>query len=151
MIPPDPKAKSKKKVQLCIIQIFYFSEEKCTCWLSLELPFLHCPFDSFSFKTKSKNRNNWVILMMICDPLCNLLAFVQFKKRVKHPSWRSVKSNTPTWVLLSFLHCTNCTKSRRTSQMFVFTPVLEIMIQDWLLRNQWDQLVDFVTLLYHLI
>ena len=53
--------------------------------------------------------------MMICDPLCNLLAFVQFKKREKHPSWRSVKSNTLTWVLLSFLHCTNCTKSRRTS------------------------------------
>ena len=41
----------------------------------------------------------------ICDALRDLIAFVQFGKREKHP-WRSVtlntKSNTPPWVFFSF-------------------------------------------------
>ena len=38
--------------------------------------------------------------LKICGALRNLVAFVQFKKREKHP-WRSV--NTPPWVL-TLLH-----------------------------------------------
>ena len=41
-----------------------------------------------------------------CGALRDLVPFVQFKKREKHP-WRSVnfntKINTPTWVLFTFL------------------------------------------------
>ena len=33
----------------------------------------------------------------ICGALRDLVPFVQFKKREKHP-WRSVKINTPPWV-----------------------------------------------------
>ena len=63
-----------------------------------------------------------------CDALHNLVPVVQFKKREKHP-WRSVtfskvaslacnitKSNTPPWVFLRFLNCTNGAKSRNASQ-----------------------------------
>ena len=52
--------------------------------------------------------------IFICGALRDLIPFVQFKKRAKHP-WRSVtfskvvgfsmqltKSNTPTWVFLTF-------------------------------------------------
>ena len=45
----------------------------------------------------------------ICGALRDLLLFVQFKKREKHP-WRSVnfsnnftKINTPPWVFFTFL------------------------------------------------
>ena len=34
-----------------------------------------------------------------CDALCNLVPFVQFKKREKHP-WRKI--NTPAWVFFTF-------------------------------------------------
>ena len=49
----------------------------------------------------------------ICDVLCNLASFVEFKKREKHP-WRSdtfskvagfsnvIKSMTPAWVFCTF-------------------------------------------------
>ena len=51
--------------------------------------------------------------------LRDLVPFVQFKKREKHP-WRSVtfsnftESNTPPWVFFfsRFLNCTNGNKSR---------------------------------------
>ena len=49
--------------------------------------------------------------LFISDILCDLISFVQFKKREKHP-WRSVtfskvagyfiKSNTPQWVFFTF-------------------------------------------------
>ena len=54
-----------------------------------------------------------------CDVLRDLVSFVQFKKREKHP-WRfvtcskitSTKSNIPPWVFLPFgifvLKCFNC-------------------------------------------
>ena len=64
---------------------------------------------------------------IICDALCDLVPFVQFKKREKHP-WRSVnfskvaglklkacnftKSDTPPWVFFTFLNCAHGTKSR---------------------------------------
>ena len=50
-------------------------------------------------------------LVTVCDALCDLVPFVQFKKREKH-SWRSLtfskvrdftKSNTPAWVFFTFL------------------------------------------------
>ena len=46
-----------------------------------------------------------------CDALSDLLPFVQFKKREKHPF---TKSNTPPWdgCFSRILNCTNCTKSR---------------------------------------
>ena len=43
----------------------------------------------------------------ICDALRDLVPYVQFKKREKHP-WRNVKC---------YLNCTNGTKSRNASQM----------------------------------
>ena len=44
--------------------------------------------------------------MPICDALRDLVPFVQFKNREKHP-WRSVnfnftKINTPPWVFFTF-------------------------------------------------
>ena len=59
--------------------------------------------------------------MDICGALRDLLPFVQFIKREKHP-WRSVtfstvacnftKSNIPPWMFSSFLNCAHSTKSR---------------------------------------
>ena len=50
----------------------------------------------------------------LCDALRNLVPFVQFKKREKHP-WRSVilacnftKSNTPPWVFFTFFILCKC-------------------------------------------
>ena len=61
-----------------------------------------------------------------CDALQDLIPFVQFKKREKHP-WRNVtfcnfnKSNTPPWLfftlLNTFLNCINGTKLRKTSHI----------------------------------
>ena len=49
--------------------------------------------------------------------LPDLVPFVQFKKREKHP-WKSVtKGNTPSWLFFTFLNCTNSTKSRNASHM----------------------------------
>ena len=64
--------------------------------------------------------------------LRDLAPFVQFKKREKHP-WRGVtfsskvaglacnftKSNTPPWVFSRFLNCTNGTKSRNASHVYL--------------------------------
>ena len=38
---------------------------------------------------------------LICDALRDLAPFVQFKKREKRP-WKSVKSNTASWVFFTF-------------------------------------------------
>ena len=46
--------------------------------------------------------------------MCNLVPFVQFKKREKHPC-NFVKSNTPLLVFSRFLKCTNATKYRNAS------------------------------------
>ena len=63
----------------------------------------------------------------IFDVLSNLVPFVQFKKREKHPwgsaTFRKVttksnntsKSKTPPWVFSRFLNCENATKSRKAS------------------------------------
>ena len=60
------------------------------------------------------------------DALRRLVSFVQFEKRGNHP-WRSVTfSNTPPWVFLTFLNCTNETKRRKVSQLF-FTLVDELL------------------------
>ena len=50
----------------------------------------------------------------ICDALHDLVTFVQFKKREKHP-WRSVNFSKLTLLHVCFsrfLNCTNVTKSR---------------------------------------
>ena len=49
----------------------------------------------------------------ICDVLCDLVLFVQFKKREKHP-WRSV---TFSKVANFFLNCKIDTKSRNASHI----------------------------------
>ena len=67
----------------------------------------------------------------------NLVPFVQFKKREKHP-WRSVnlskvagwslhftKINTPSWYFSLFLNCTNGTKSRSASQILLHKIILK--------------------------
>ena len=52
-----------------------------------------------------------VDIACICDTVHDLVLFVQFKKREKHP-WRSVtsaeasnltKSNTPPWMFFTFI------------------------------------------------
>ena len=51
----------------------------------------------------------------ICDVLRDLVPFVQFEKREKHP-WKSVtfgscnftKNNTPPWVFLTFFKLYKC-------------------------------------------
>ena len=43
----------------------------------------------------------------IYGALSDLVPFVQFKKREKHP-WRSAKINTPPWVFLRFLKLYKC-------------------------------------------
>ena len=58
-------------------------------------------------------------LNSICGALRNLVPFVQFKKREKHP-WRSVTLLKVTLLhgcFSRFLHCTNGTKSRNESHM----------------------------------
>ena len=70
-----------------------------------------------------------VITLRICDALRDLVPFVQFKKREKHPR-RSVtfsevallpcnftKSNTPRWVFSRFLNCLSDIKSRKVSHI----------------------------------
>ena len=53
----------------------------------------------------------------ISDALHDLVPFVQFKKRKKHPGRSVTKSNTPPWVFLRFWNCTNGTKSRNASHI----------------------------------
>ena len=68
---------------------------------------------------------------MSCDVLGDLVPFVQFKKREKHPC-RSValvklqteacnftNSNIPPWVFSCFLDCTMGTKSRNASHILI--------------------------------
>ena len=68
---------------------------------------------------KAANRNNlaygFFSKKSLSDSLRDLVPFVQFKKREKHP-WRSV---TFRWVFFTFFKCTNGTKSCNTSQMFL--------------------------------
>ena len=65
----------------------------------------------------------------ICDALHDMVAFVQFKKRKKHP-WRSVDFSLlkpATLLKLTFLHgcfsrflnCTNATKSRNAPHLLL--------------------------------
>ena len=66
-----------------------------------------------------------------CDALGDLVAFVQFKKREKHP-WRSVNMSKVAGCFLHgcfsrFLSCTNATKSGNESQ-----------ISKGYKRNRWD-------------
>ena len=71
-------------------------------------------------------------LILICDALRDLVPFVQFKKREKHP-WRRVNfRHQPATLLKStllhgcfsgFLNCTNGTKSRNA-------PYFHLKIQD---------------------
>ena len=64
----------------------------------------------------------------ICDTLSNLVLFVQFKKREKHP-WKSITFSQPATLLKvtllhgcfsHFLNCTNGTKSRNASHLCDF-------------------------------
>ena len=68
----------------------------------------------------------FVLYFFKCDVLLDLVPFVQFKKREKHP-WRNVtfsKNATLLKVTLIhgrfslFLNCTNITKSRNASQWY---------------------------------
>ena len=55
--------------------------------------------------------NNQMVKYLICGALLDLVAFVQFKKREKHP-WRSVnfstKIHTPPWVFFTFFKLYKC-------------------------------------------
>ena len=55
------------------------------------------------------------VLVFMGNTLCNLLSFVQIKKREKH-LWVRVtlsKSSTLPWLLVTFFNCTNGTKLRK--------------------------------------
>ena len=57
-------------------------------------------------QTKDKTENMSKFFKDNCDALNDLVPFVQFKKREKHP-WRSAdfsntKINTPPWVFFTF-------------------------------------------------
>ena len=103
---------------------------------------------------------------IICDALCNLVPFAQFKKRERHP-WRSnfTKSNTPPWVFSRFLNCTNDIKSRKTSHLvsvnlnhiifLLVFPVLcqllvwsEILIISFIIQNITIQMMQMNIILY---
>ena len=71
----------------------------------------------------------YIPLLTKCGALRDLVPFVQFKKREKHP-WRSVtfskvvgfslhftKINTPPWVFFTFFELYKGTKSRNASQI----------------------------------
>ena len=71
------------------------------------------------------SRGVFMTLSNICDALRDLVAFVQFKKREKHP-WRSVTFRKPATLLkVTLLHgcfsrslnCTNSTKSRNAPHL----------------------------------
>ena len=51
-------------------------------------------------KLGTQEQAGWLIIKTACDALHDLVLFVKFKKRKKHP-WRNAtftKSNTPPWV-----------------------------------------------------
>ena len=68
-----------------------------------------------------------MLLAQICDALRDLVPFVQFKKREKHP-WRSVNFRLKLTLLhrccSRFLNCTIGTKSRNAPN------IINIKIQD---------------------
>ena len=72
--------------------------------------------------------------MIKCDALRDLLPLVQFKKREKTPIEECsacifTKSNSPPWVFFHvFFNCTNGTKSRKTSQIDLFSVLLSILL-----------------------
>ena len=79
-------------------------------------------------------------IMFICGALRDLVPFLQFKKREKHP-WRSAnfsnvaslacnftKFNTPPWVFFTFLNCRNGTKSRNASHLVT---KLDMVYSNW--------------------
>ena len=64
---------------------------------------------------------------IICDALCDLVPFVQFKKREKHP-WGTVtfskvagfsKVTIHHGCFSRFLNCTNGTKLRKASHLHI--------------------------------
>ena len=68
------------------------------------LPFACSIFLSFFLIFCNVSNNSPVIIGFICDALCDLVPFAQFKKCEKH-SWRSdafTKSKTSPWVSLTF-------------------------------------------------
>ena len=72
----------------------------------------------------------------------DLVPFAKFKKREKHP-WRCVtfsKIETPSWVFFTvFFNCTNGTKSRKASEMYLLISLYSEKIQarlNWYLQLQ---------------
>ena len=57
----------------------------------------------------------------------DLVPFIQFKKREKHP-WRSVTFSKVTgYFFLRFLNCTNGAKSRNASHFHTILPLLKYL------------------------
>ena len=64
-----------------------------------------------------------------CDPLRDLVPFVQFKKREKYP-WRSVNFSTPLWMFFTFLKMYKWyIKSLKTPQSFNLYKVLNYILE----------------------
>ena len=95
------------------------------------------------------------IMERICGALCNLLPFVQFKKREKHP-WRSVafskvacrcmqKPATLLKVTLlhgcfsQFLNCAHATKSRNAPHLLCIPNLLKLLVQNQIFQKAYIQ------------
>ena len=73
----------------------------------------------------------------ICDVLLDLVPFVQFKKREKHP-WRSItftKSNASPWVLFTFFKLYKWYQIAQhitylTLQAFILGLARQVLVQD---------------------
>ena len=87
----------------------------------LKFLLVECTVLWFATWVLSKWRKNWDVHVEIFDALRNLVPFVQFKKREKHPCRSVTFSNVKVTLLhgyfLRFLNCTNGTKPRKSSHM----------------------------------
>ena len=81
----------------------------------------------FHFPEKDINRVVQHFQGNECGALCDLVPFVQYKKREKYP-WRGVtfteacnftKINAPPWVFSRILNSRNDTKLRKVSQIYL--------------------------------
>ena len=89
----------------------------------------------------------------MCGALGDLVSFVQFKKREKHP-WRSItfskvaglKLTLLHWCFSRFLNCTNGTKSRYASHIARDLKVVILTSRDKsLMRHYFITLQIFLT------
>ena len=108
---------NEKKLSLFFAPIIF---QKSSFWQESRITFFNCVTTGVK----------WIpFTHIICDALHDLVPFVQFKKREKHP-WRSVtlvtRINSPPWVFFKFFNIRNGTKLCKASQMQTTESLLTI-------------------------